>query len=51
MIEAEMVTELAKWKHLNDKSQEDIITVMSGNIRGTAKRIDTWGIWALVNRA
>lgn len=51
MIEAEMVTELEKWKHLTDKSQEDIITIMSGNVRGTAKRTDTWGTLALVNRA
>lgn len=37
MMEGEMVTELEKWKHLTAKSQEAIITVMSGNDRGTAK--------------
>lgn len=51
MIEAETATELEQCKLLIDKSQEDIITVISGNVRGTVKRTDTYGIWAVVNRA
>lgn len=42
---------VAKWQHLTARRQEAAITVMSGNVRGRAKGLDTLGVLEVVNRA